>query len=95
MMEKNPSDLTVDQDAHLDDIRLSVRAICAGFGEDYWRDLDAQNGYPTAFVEELTKLGFLGALIPTEYGDARSGLFPTANNGGPYERGILIVQYAS
>jgi acyl-CoA dehydrogenase len=74
MMEKKPPDLTADQDAHLDDIRLSVRAICAGFGEDYWRDLDAQNGYPTAFVEELTKSGFLGALIPTEYGGAGLGL---------------------
>ena len=59
---------------HLEDIRLSVRAICDGFGEEYWRDLDATKGYPTEFVRELTASGFLGALIPTIYGGAGLGL---------------------
>lgn len=59
---------------HINDIRASVRAICDKFGEDYWRDLDAVKGYPTDFVTELTKSGFLGALIPVEYGGAGMGL---------------------
>lgn len=59
---------------HLKDIRSSVRAICDKFGEDYWRDLDASKGYPTDFVRELTASGFLGALIPEQYGGAGMGL---------------------
>ena len=59
---------------HIEEIRQSVRAICAGFGEDYWRKLDATNGYPTEFVKEITKSGFLGCLIPETYGGAGLGL---------------------
>lgn len=59
---------------HLDEIRQSVRAICASFDEDYWRQLDQLGGYPTAFVKEITKSGFLGCLIPEEYGGSGLGL---------------------
>ena len=59
---------------HLDEIRQSVRAICASFGEDYWRLLDKTGEYPTDFVKEITKSGFLGCLIPQEYGGAGLGL---------------------
>ncbi|MEO1198908.1 MAG: acyl-CoA dehydrogenase family protein, partial [Pseudomonadota bacterium] len=58
----------------LDAIRQSVRAICANYSEDYWKDLDVTRGYPTAFVRELTESGFLGCLIPDEYGGAGLGL---------------------
>lgn len=59
---------------HLTSIRASVRALCAQFGEDYWKDLDASRGYPTKFVRELTAAGFLGCLIPEAYGGAGLGL---------------------
>lgn len=59
---------------HIEEIRQSIRAICASFGEDYWRKLDATNGYPTEFVKEITKSGFLGCLIPETYGGAGLGL---------------------
>ncbi len=36
----------------------------------YWRDLEAREAYPVEFVRALTKAGFLGALIPEEYGGA-------------------------
>jgi hypothetical protein len=49
-------------------IRESVRALCAGFPGEYWRKLDRERGYPTEFVEALTKAGFLAALIPEQYG---------------------------
>jgi len=49
-------------------IRAAVRALCAGFPGEYWRKLDRERGYPTEFVEALTKAGFLAALIPEEYG---------------------------
>jgi len=50
------------------DIRESVRALCAKFPGDYWRELDRERAYPTAFVEALTEAGYLAALIPEEYG---------------------------
>jgi alkylation response protein AidB-like acyl-CoA dehydrogenase len=49
-------------------IRQSVRALCADFPGEYWRKLDRERTYPTEFVQALTKAGFLGALIPEEYG---------------------------
>ena len=57
-------------------IRELVRALCAGFPGEYWRKLDRERGYPTEFVEALTKAGFLAALIPEEYGG--SGLTMSA-----------------
>ena len=50
------------------EIRESVRRVCADFPGSYWRDLEEEEAYPTAFVEALTDAGFLGALIPEEYG---------------------------
>src|SRR4029453_16056787 len=46
----------------------AVRAVCARFPDAYWRELDAEREYPEAFVAAMTEAGFLGALIPTEYG---------------------------
>ena len=52
----------------LSDIRASVRALCEQFPGEYWRALDRERAYPTAFVDALTKAGFLAALIPEEFG---------------------------
>ncbi len=52
----------------LADIRASVRALCANFPGEYWRKLDRERGYPGEFVTALTTAGFLGALIPEQYG---------------------------
>jgi acyl-CoA dehydrogenase len=52
----------------LADIRKSVRALCQKFPGEYWRALDRERAYPTEFVAALTAAGFLGALIPEEYG---------------------------
>ncbi len=50
------------------ELRESVRRICAGYPGSYWQQLEDETAYPTAFVEELTKAGFLASLIPEEYG---------------------------
>jgi alkylation response protein AidB-like acyl-CoA dehydrogenase len=54
-------------DAH-DDIRAAVAKLCADFPGEYWRGLDRDQAYPTEFVRALTAGGYLGALIPEEYG---------------------------
>ena len=53
-----------------------MRALCAGFPGEYWRELDRERAYPTEFVAALTEAGFLAALIPEEYGG--SGLTMSA-----------------
>jgi alkylation response protein AidB-like acyl-CoA dehydrogenase len=58
------------------DIRASVQALCARFPGEYWRDLDRERAYPTAFVNALTEAGYLAALIPEEFGG--SGLTVSA-----------------
>ena len=50
------------------DIRDAVRALCAQFPDEYHRKIDEQRGYPEAFVDALTKAGWMAALIPQEYG---------------------------
>ena len=57
-----------------DDIRDAVRALCAEFPDEYHRKIDEQRGYPEAFVDALTKAGWLAAMIPHEYGGSGLGL---------------------
>ncbi len=64
--------------SELDDIKSAVRALCDSFGEEYWRELDKEQDYPTEFVQELTGKGFLGALIPAEYGGSGLALLEAA-----------------
>ena len=57
-------DLTADQRA----VREAVRDVCDGFDHEYWRDHARRGEYPHEFVDELAADGWLGALIPEEYG---------------------------
>jgi alkylation response protein AidB-like acyl-CoA dehydrogenase len=56
------------------EIREAVRKLCARFPGAYWRELDRERAYPTAFVQALTEAGFLSVLIPEEYGGSGLGL---------------------
>ena len=61
-------------DDRFHDIREGVRALCAEFTDEYFREIDDARGYPDAFVDALTKAGWLAALIPPEYGGSGLGL---------------------
>jgi alkylation response protein AidB-like acyl-CoA dehydrogenase len=50
------------------EIRRAVRALCAEFPGEYWREKDRERAYPGEFVDALTRAGFLAALIPEEFG---------------------------
>ena len=69
-MHAPPTDPTVELGEDWTEIREAVRTICAGFPGEYWRELDAREGYPEEFIAALTETGFLAALIPEEYGGA-------------------------
>jgi acyl-CoA dehydrogenase len=66
--------LTDDQRA----LKAGVTEICKRYPGEYWRELDAKREYPEAFVNELTHAGYLGALIPPEYGGAGLGIMDGA-----------------
>jgi acyl-CoA dehydrogenase len=64
------------------DIREGVRAVCKNFPGKYWRDLEARNEYAEEFVAALGAAGYLGALIPEEYG----------GSGLPLRAGAVILE---
>jgi acyl-CoA dehydrogenase len=55
-------------------LRAEVRALCARFGDEYWRRCDRERAYPEEFVRAITDSGHLAALIPTEYGGRGLGI---------------------
>jgi len=66
--------LTDDQKA----LKTAVYELCKQYSPEYWRDLDAKREYPDALVNDLTKAGYLGVLIPQEYGGAGLGIMEGA-----------------
>ncbi|MGH6716910.1 MAG: acyl-CoA dehydrogenase family protein, partial [Bradyrhizobium sp.] len=64
--------MTQEQDQHDEhaDIRDAVAKLCGQFPGEYWRKLDREMAYPSAFVDALTKSGYLSVLIPEDYGGA-------------------------
>ena len=62
-------DHALPADPHTE-IRQEVAKLCAKFPGEYWRKLDQERAYPTAFVTALTEAGYLAALIPEEFGGA-------------------------
>jgi len=49
-------------------LRAAVRDLCAAFDGEYWRRVDEERSYPETFIKALEESGWLGALIPEEYG---------------------------
>jgi acyl-CoA dehydrogenase len=56
------------------EIREGIRALFADFPPEYFRRIDSERGYPEAFVEALTRAGWLAALIPQQYGGSGLGV---------------------
>ena len=86
-------------DTDLAAIRQAVGGLCAQFPGTYWRELDRERVYPAAFVQALTDEGFLGVLIPEEYGGAacailqeihRCGCNAAAAHAQMYTMGVLL-----
>ena len=59
--------MNFDEPEDFEVIRSEVRRLADKYGNEYWRGLEPDK-YPEEFVTELTENGWLGALIPEEYG---------------------------
>ena len=60
--------------AEFPEIREAVAALCAQYDSAYWQKIDDARTYPEAFVDALTKAGWMAALIPEQYGGSGLGL---------------------
>jgi acyl-CoA dehydrogenase len=57
-----------------EDLRWAIRRLFERFPGPYWRELDERRQYPEEFVRAVTEAGYLGALIPEEYGGLGLGI---------------------
>ncbi|MDE0335426.1 MAG: acyl-CoA/acyl-ACP dehydrogenase [Defluviicoccus sp.] len=60
------------------EIRDAVARLCANYPGEYWRELDRDRTYPSAFIKDLTDNGYLSVLIPEEYGGSGLGISAAA-----------------
>jgi alkylation response protein AidB-like acyl-CoA dehydrogenase len=67
-MSERAVSVSIPTERGWEDIREGVKRICDRFPNEYWVKLDHKAAYPTEFVTALTEAGYLGALIPEEYG---------------------------
>jgi hypothetical protein len=59
-------------------IRKEVATLARTFAADYWLDKDRKAEYPWEFVHAFADGGWLGAIIPEEYGGAGLGVTEAA-----------------
>ncbi|HEY5831981.1 MAG TPA: acyl-CoA dehydrogenase, partial [Hyphomicrobiaceae bacterium] len=59
-MTKTSENVSIPIDPGWEEIRDGVRHVCSEFPNEYWVKLDHASEYPTAFVDALTKAGYLG-----------------------------------
>jgi len=59
--------MNLGQEGHTE-LRDAVRVLCNQYDSAYWQKVDEARAYPEAFVDALTKAGWMSALIPEEFG---------------------------
>jgi acyl-CoA dehydrogenase len=70
----------------IDVVRKATRALAGSFGYEYWRQKDRLGEYPWEFVQAFADGGWLGALIPEEYGGLGLGVA---------ESGVMMQEIAA
>src|SRR5262249_60114193 len=82
-----------------------VLALASSFTPEYWLEHDRKEQYPWEFVRALAKRGWLGTIIPEDYGGGGRGVTPAAvimptgflsgaRTGGGSPRHLFIVSPA-
>ncbi|TSD92961.1 acyl-CoA dehydrogenase [Skermania sp. ID1734] len=78
--------MTVSDERDLELVRTSARELARKFDYDYWREKDAKAEYPWEFVKAFADAGWLGVMIPEEYGGLGLGLL---------EAGVMLQEVAA
>ena len=68
MSQRHRAEATLTESQRL--VQRSIRAICAEYDHEYWREKSREEEYPHEFVDTLAEEGWMGALLPDEYGGA-------------------------
>ncbi|SFP80700.1 acyl-CoA dehydrogenase family protein [Amycolatopsis rubida] len=63
-----------DPESNVEIVRKATRELARKFDHDYWLDKDRDHQYPWEFVKAFAAGGWLGAMIPEEYGGIGLGL---------------------
>jgi acyl-CoA dehydrogenase len=61
-------------DPELEQIADEARKLCAPFGDEYWSAKDQAHEFPWEYYEAFAKAGWLGIVVPEEYGGAGLGV---------------------
>lgn len=72
-------------------VREAIAKICSRFPESYWLDIDNTARWPSEFQEAVAADGWLGIMMPSQYGGSELGLAEAtvlsqtvAESGGGY-----------
>jgi acyl-CoA dehydrogenase len=66
------------REQHLKEVRESARKLADKFDLAYWRKCDKEEKYPWDFVNAFAKAGWMGIMIPEEYGGMGLGVTEAA-----------------
>ena len=78
--------MTPTEPSDLELIRKTVRELAGKYDWSYWREKDKKHEYPWEFVKAFAAGGWLGALIPEEYGGLGLGIA---------ESGVMMQEIAA
>jgi acyl-CoA dehydrogenase len=62
------------ENSDLEMIREAARKLADRFGDEYWLDADKNKKYPREFIKAFAEQGWLGVLMPEEYGGMGLGM---------------------
>ncbi|OQO14231.1 hypothetical protein B0A48_01107 [Cryoendolithus antarcticus] len=72
-------------------VREAIAKICLNFPDSYWLNIDNTATWPTEFQQAIAKAGWLGIMMPSQYGGSELGLAEAtimmqtiAESGGGY-----------
>ncbi|GHE93800.1 acyl-CoA dehydrogenase [Amycolatopsis deserti] len=74
------------EESSVDIVRKATRELARKFDNDYWLEKDRKHEYPWEFVKTFAEGGWLGAMIPEEYGGIGLGLT---------EAGVMMSEIAA
>ncbi|MDA3644202.1 acyl-CoA/acyl-ACP dehydrogenase [Saccharopolyspora indica] len=70
--------MTSSEESNVEVVRKATRELARKFDYEYWLDKDRKHEYPWEFVKAFADGGWLGAMIPEEYGGIGLGLAESA-----------------
>jgi alkylation response protein AidB-like acyl-CoA dehydrogenase len=70
--------VAAERRAELDEVRQAARKLADRFPLSYWRECDRDTKYPWDFVKAFAQAGWMGVLVPEEYGGMGLGVTEAA-----------------